>query len=196
MPSSVPGAAMLRQAFQRLSITTSASTTSSLSAAASSTSSFSSSSAVATLRSARTFSTRPAMASSSLIRPTIMARTTTVPASSRAFSVTAVARGGSWLEPNLDRRKRMMKGRPRVATGGSAKGTTVVWGDFGIRMFDHHRRITAKQLKVAEDTIKARLRGQRYRLYKRVNCNVGVYISGNEVSAPVRPIHDMLNAPR
>jgi len=76
----------------------------------------------------------------------------------------------------------MMKGRPRVATGGSSKGTTVMWGDYGLRMWDHHRRISAQQLKVAEDTIKARLRGQRYRLYKRVNCNVGVYISGNEVS--------------
>ncbi|CAK7272031.1 39S ribosomal protein L16, mitochondrial [Sporothrix epigloea] len=74
-----------------------------------------------------------------------------------------------------------MKGRPRVATGGSVKGTTVVWGDYGLRMHDHHRRITAKQLKVAEDTIKQRLRGQKYRLYKRVNCNIGVFYSGNEM---------------
>jgi hypothetical protein len=48
-------------------------------------------------------------------------------------------------------------------------------------MWDHHRRISAAQLKVAEDTIKSRLRGQRYRLYKRVACNVGVFVSGNEV---------------
>lgn len=75
----------------------------------------------------------------------------------------------------------MMKGRPRVATGGSTKGTTVMWGDYGLRMDDHHRRISAKHLKMAEDTIKARLRGQKYRLYKRVCCNVGVYTSGNEV---------------
>lgn len=76
----------------------------------------------------------------------------------------------------------MMKGRPRVATGGSVKGTTVMWGDYGLRMKDHHRRISAKQLKNAEDTIKTRLRGTKYRLYKRVACNVGVYVSGNEVS--------------
>ena len=76
----------------------------------------------------------------------------------------------------------MMKGRPRVPTGGSTKGTTVIWGDYGLRMWDHHRRISAKHLKIAEDTIKQRLRGQRYRLYKRVSCNVGVFISGNEVS--------------
>ena len=101
----------------------------------------------------------------------------------RTFTATAV-NAGSWLEPQIDRRKKMMKGRPRVPTGGSSKGTTVVVGDYGLRMWDHHRRISAQQLKVAEDTIKQRLRGQRYRLYKRVNCNIGVYVSGNEVCSP------------
>lgn len=75
----------------------------------------------------------------------------------------------------------MAKGRPRVPTGGSTKGTTVIWGDYGLRMKDHDRRISAKHLKMAEDTIKVRLRGQKYRLYKRKCCNVGVYVSGNEV---------------
>ncbi|KAI0973091.1 ribosomal protein L16p/L10e [Xylaria arbuscula] len=102
------------------------------------------------------------------------------PQNVRLFSASA-SMAGNWLEPQLDRKKKMMKGRPRVATGGSTKGTTVVWGDYGLRMTDHHRRISAQQLKMAEDTIKARLRGQKYRLYKRVCCNVGVYISGNEI---------------
>lgn len=48
-------------------------------------------------------------------------------------------------------------------------------------MVDHHRRISAKSLKMAEDTIKVRLRGEKYRIYKRKCCNVGVYVSGNEV---------------
>lgn len=74
-----------------------------------------------------------------------------------------------------------MKGRPRVATGGSIKGTTIMIGDYGLRMIDHHRRISAAQLKLAESTIKQRLRGQKYRLYMRVNCNIGVFTSGNEV---------------
>ncbi|KAM0353643.1 hypothetical protein ACHAPU_001656 [Fusarium lateritium] len=98
----------------------------------------------------------------------------------RAFSTTS-SMMGSWLEPNLNRKKKMAKGRPRVATGGSTKGTTVIWGDYGLRMTDHHRRISAKHLKMAEDTIKVRMRGQKYRLYKRKNCNVGVYISGNDM---------------
>ncbi|KAL6919107.1 hypothetical protein ACHAPO_004224 [Fusarium lateritium] len=98
----------------------------------------------------------------------------------RAFSTTSPMLG-SWLEPNLNRKKKMAKGRPRVATGGSTKGTTVLFGEWGLRMTDHHRRISAKHLKMAEDTIKVRLRGQKYRLYKRKNCNVGVYVSGNDM---------------
>lgn len=98
----------------------------------------------------------------------------------KSFSTTAPV-FGSWLEPRIDRKKKMAKGRPRVPTGGSTKGTTVIWGDYGLRMKDHQRRISAKQLKMAEDTIKVRLRGEKYRLYKRKCCNIGVYVSGNEV---------------
>ncbi|MBE3046200.1 ribosomal protein L16 [Candidatus Bathyarchaeota archaeon] len=103
-----------------------------------------------------------------------------LPNHARLFSTTP-ARMGTWLEPSIDRTKKMMKGRCRVATGGSTKGTTVIWGDYGLRMDDHQRRISAKHLQVAENTIKMRLRGQKYRLYKRVCCNLGVYSSGNEV---------------
>jgi len=125
------------------------------------------------------------------LRPSLAARlpttttTTTpriaaLPSHVRLFSATA-AQAGSWLEPNLNRKNKMMKGRPRVHTGGSSRGTTVIWGEYGLRMTDHHRRISAAQFKVAQDTIKARLRGQKYRLYTRVACNVGVYTSGNEM---------------
>ncbi|KAK0674724.1 ribosomal protein L16p/L10e [Cercophora samala] len=119
-----------------------------------------------------------------LLRPTLPTTITKITTqnatTARAFSTTPIAQG-SWLEPNLLRKNKMMKGRPRVPTGGSTKGTTVVWGDFGLRMCDHGRRISAKHFKMAEDTIKARLRGQKYRLYKRKCCNVGVFISGNEM---------------
>jgi hypothetical protein len=81
----------------------------------------------------------------------------------------------------MDRNRKKQKGRVRVATGGSTKGTTVIWGDYGLRMIDFHRRISAKQLKTAEETIRNRLRGEKYRLYKRVAANIGVFVSGNEV---------------
>ncbi|KAL2260361.1 hypothetical protein VTK26DRAFT_5648 [Humicola hyalothermophila] len=124
---------------------------------------------------------RATLPSATAVRPTAPILSTRAPQQNvRLFSATAV-RAGSWLEPNLPRKKKMMKGRPRVPTGGSTKGTTVIWGDYGMRMCDHHRRISAAQLKVAEDTIKSRLRGEKYRLYKRVACNVGVFVSGNEM---------------
>ncbi|KXJ96581.1 ribosomal protein L16p/L10e [Microdochium bolleyi] len=122
------------------------------------------------------------IATSTVARPSVLPIKSTqicAPKNVRHFSATATM--SSWLEPRLDRNKKMMKGRVRVATGGSTKGTTVIWGQYGLRMKDHGRRISAAQLKVAEDTIKARLRGQKYRLYKRVNCNLGVFVSGNEI---------------
>jgi hypothetical protein len=48
-------------------------------------------------------------------------------------------------------------------------------------MCDHHRRVSALQLKNAEDTIRKKLRGMKYRLYMRVACNIPVYTKGNEV---------------
>jgi Ribosomal protein L16p/L10e len=98
----------------------------------------------------------------------------------RPFSTTN-ARAGNWLLPTMPEKKRSRKGRPRVPTGGSSRGTTIVWGDYGLRMSDHHRRVSASQLKIGEEAIKVRLKGMRYRLYKRVCASIGVYSSGNEV---------------
>lgn len=135
------------------------------------------------LRITRASPLRASFPGAAVLRPSAPTFPAAAPQHARLFSATAI-RAGSWLEPNLPRKKKMMKGRPRVPTGGSVKGTTVVWGDYGLRMCDHHRRISAQQLKVAEDTIKQRLRGEKYRLYKRVACNVGVFVSGNEVRSP------------
>ena len=47
-------------------------------------------------------------------------------------------------------------------------------------MRDHDRRISAHQLHIAEETIKKRLRGMKFRMYMRIAANIGVYTSGNE----------------
>ena len=86
----------------------------------------------------------------------------------------------NWLAPKRGHTRKSRKGKPHVATGGSTRGTTVVWGDYGLRMRDHDRRVSASQLSIGADTIKKRLRGLRYRLYTRVCANIGVYTSGNE----------------
>jgi ribosomal protein L16 len=86
----------------------------------------------------------------------------------------------SWLIPKTGEKWKSRKGRPRVRTGGSTAGTTVIWGDYGIRMVDKGRRISAAHLKIGADTIKMRLRGMKFRLYTRVCANIGVYTSGND----------------
>jgi ribosomal protein L16 len=96
----------------------------------------------------------------------------------RCFSTTSSTL--DWLTPKFAEKSKSPKGRPHVATGGSTRGTTVVWGDFGLRMKDHDRRMPASALKIAEETIKRRLRGMNYKLYKRVSANIGVYTKGNE----------------
>ncbi|WEW57156.1 39S ribosomal protein L16, mitochondrial [Emydomyces testavorans] len=80
----------------------------------------------------------------------------------------------------MPEKSKSRKGRPRVATGGSSRGTTVVWGDYGLRMRDHDRRVSATQLKIGMETINRRLRGMDFKLYTRVSANIGVYTSGNE----------------
>lgn len=102
------------------------------------------------------------------------------PAAVRTFTASAAA--ASWLLPKAGESGKSRKGRPRVPTGGSTRGTTVVWGDYGLRMTDHDRRLSGLQLKNAEDTIRRKLRGMKYRLYMRVAANMAVHTKGNEVS--------------
>ncbi len=102
----------------------------------------------------------------------------TTPSTLRSFSVTSHPQ--NWLIPKRGHTQKNRKGRCRVPTGGSTRGTTVVWGDYGLRMRDHDRRISSQQLAVGAEAIKKRLRGERYRLYTRVAANIGVYSSGNE----------------
>ncbi|KAK0514087.1 hypothetical protein JMJ35_003809 [Cladonia borealis] len=97
----------------------------------------------------------------------------------RAFTTTPHSL--NWLAPKRGHTAKNRKGRCRVPTGGSTRGTTVVWGDYGLRLRDHDRRISASHLQIAYETIRKRLRGERYRIYTRVAANIGVYTSGNEV---------------
>jgi len=86
----------------------------------------------------------------------------------------------SWLIPKRGESTKSRKGRPQCPTGGSTKGTTLVWGEYGIRLKDTDRRISAAQLKIADETIRKRLRGMKFILYHRVSASIGVYTSGND----------------
>lgn len=96
----------------------------------------------------------------------------------RTFATTPIK--CSWLIPKAGKKYKDRKGRPQVRTGGSTKGTTVIWGDYGLRMTDKGRRLSAASLKIGEETIRKRLRGMKFRLYMRIVANIGVYTSGND----------------
>ncbi|KMP05405.1 50S ribosomal protein L16 [Coccidioides immitis H538.4] len=113
----------------------------------------------------------------SFLRP-FLSQPHSLPSSARCFSTSKPA--SDWLVPKMSEKSKSRKGRPRMATGGSTRGTTVVWGDYGLRMRDHDRRISAAQLKIGMETINRRLRGMDFKLYTRVSANIGVYTSGNE----------------
>ncbi|KAI9777353.1 MAG: mitochondrial ribosomal large subunit component [Geoglossum umbratile] len=111
------------------------------------------------------------MSGLSIVRPS--------PTTTRSFTTTATRQ--NWLLPKAgDCGPKTRKGKPRMPTGGSTRGTTVMWGDYGLRMKDHDRRVSAAQLKNGEETIRKRLRGMKYRLYMRICANIPVYSSGNE----------------
>ncbi|KAK5039631.1 39S ribosomal protein L16, mitochondrial [Exophiala sideris] len=112
-------------------------------------------------------------------RPSIPCAPRTSSKCSRLFSTISARQ--DWLTPKRPEVRKSMVGRPRMPTGGSVRGTTVVWGDYGLRMKDHDRRVSAKQLKTGEEAIHRRLRGERYKLYKRVSANIGVYTKGSDV---------------
>lgn len=99
----------------------------------------------------------------------------------RTFSTTPHPQ--NWLQPKKRPKTwKDAKGRPRMNTGGSTRGTTVLWGDYGLRLRDHDRRISAAQFKNGEDVIRRRLRagGANYRLFTRVAAQTAVYTKGNE----------------
>ncbi|CCH59103.1 hypothetical protein TBLA_0B02610 [Henningerozyma blattae CBS 6284] len=73
------------------------------------------------------------------------------------------------------------KGRVPVRIGGSVKGSTLKFGDYGIRLKSEGTRITAKQLKEADDAIMRYIRPLiNGKLWRRLSTNVAVCVKGNE----------------
>lgn len=74
------------------------------------------------------------------------------------------------------------KGRVPVRIGGSTKGSTVVYGDYGIRLATEGTRITQAQLKEADNILTRYVRkvGGDTRLYPRLVVNIPVFVKGNE----------------
>ncbi|KAI0305210.1 mitochondrial 54S ribosomal protein YmL47 [Multifurca ochricompacta] len=73
------------------------------------------------------------------------------------------------------------KGVIPIPTGGSVKGTTVAYGDWGLRIKGEGARLTAKQLTTAEEVIKRKIKPVKgAKVYLRVFPDIPVCIKGNE----------------
>ncbi|KAK9474565.1 mitochondrial 54S ribosomal protein uL16m [Dipodascopsis tothii] len=73
------------------------------------------------------------------------------------------------------------KGRVPIHTGGSTKGTTLQFGDYGIRLKSAGERMSAKQLKEAESVAMRVIRPiADTQLFTRLCANIAVCVKGNE----------------
>ncbi|KAF7323821.1 54s ribosomal protein l16 [Mycena kentingensis (nom. inval.)] len=102
----------------------------------------------------------------------------------RARPVSAVSvfsRARNNLAPRQVKYSKRHKGRVPIPTGGSTRGTTLAYGDWGLRIKGHGARFSAKQLEVVEEVIKKKLKVLKgVKVYLRVFPDIPVCIKGNE----------------
>ncbi|KII84668.1 hypothetical protein PLICRDRAFT_117819 [Plicaturopsis crispa FD-325 SS-3] len=90
-------------------------------------------------------------------------------------------RGRAALAPKKMIHIRRHKGRIPIPIGGSTKGTTLAYGDWGIRIKGNGVRFSAKQLTAAEEVIKRKIKAVKgSKVFMRVFPDVPVCIKGNE----------------
>ncbi|EJD43561.1 ribosomal protein L16 [Auricularia subglabra TFB-10046 SS5] len=87
----------------------------------------------------------------------------------------------SQLAPRAVKFVKRHRGVIPIPTGGSTKGTTLAFGDYGIRIRSEGKRLTAKQLQSADDVLKRKLKPLKgARIWLRVFPDVPVCVKGNE----------------
>ncbi|KAG6853011.1 hypothetical protein C0991_007494 [Blastosporella zonata] len=90
-------------------------------------------------------------------------------------------RGRSQLAPRQVQNIKRHKGRIPIPIGGSTKGTTLAYGEWGIRIKGNGARLSAKQLTTAEEVIKKKIKVIKgCKVYLRVFPDIPVCIKGNE----------------
>ena len=86
-------------------------------------------------------------------------------------------RAAGQLAPRQVKHIKRHKGRIPIPLGGSTKGTTLAYGEYGIRIKGNGHRLTAKQLAMAEEVIKRKARVLKgLKVYLRVFPDIPVCI--------------------
>ncbi|TRM60366.1 ribosomal protein L10e/L16 [Schizophyllum amplum] len=109
----------------------------------------------------------------SALRPALRTPTPSAP--------TTFTRGRHNLHPKQVKWDRKHKGRIPVPTGGSTRGTTLAFGEWGIRIIGCGARLTAKQLGTAEEVVRRKLKILKgSQMWMRVFPDIPVCVKGNE----------------
>ena len=91
------------------------------------------------------------------------------------------SRGRAQLAPRQVQHIRRHKGRIPIPIGGSTKGTTLAYGEWGIRIKGNGARLSAKQLTTAEEVIKKKMKVIKgTKVFLRVFPDIPVCIKVNE----------------
>ncbi|KAF8508264.1 mitochondrial ribosomal protein L16 [Hysterangium stoloniferum] len=90
-------------------------------------------------------------------------------------------RGRAQLAPKAVKYMKRHKGKLPIPIGGSTKGTTLAYGDYGIRIRGNGMRFSAKQLTTAQEVLKRKLKSiKNAKVYLRLFPDVPVCVKGNE----------------
>ncbi|KZV81159.1 ribosomal protein L16 [Exidia glandulosa HHB12029] len=87
----------------------------------------------------------------------------------------------SQLAPRQIKWVKRHRGVTPIPTGGSTKGTTLAFGEYGIRIRSEGVRLTAKQLTSVEEVLKRKLKPLKgAQIWMRVFPDIPVCVKGNE----------------
>lgn len=116
-------------------------------------------------------------AKSTFVRPSI----TNNIGLNRTLAPLVATRFRSNLAPRRTKYRKAQKGKVPLPIGGSTKGTTVEFGDFGLRVKEG-ARLSAKQITAAYDTIRRKIKPVKgSQIWMRVFPDIPVSSKGNEV---------------
>ncbi|KAF9525388.1 mitochondrial 54S ribosomal protein YmL47 [Crepidotus variabilis] len=123
---------------------------------------------------------------SSIIRPLRLCpsnvnRVAAPPVSTALSPLSLFTRSRGQLAPKQVKHLKRHKGRVPIPIGGSTKGTTLAYGEWGIRIKGNGSRLSAKQLTTAQEVIVKKLKILKgAKTYLRVFPDIPVCIKGNE----------------
>ncbi|KAG0738331.1 hypothetical protein G6F57_003705 [Rhizopus arrhizus] len=117
-----------------------------------------------------------AVSHTSTIISSVFQRPSTQPA-----AVLSSVRFASNFSPKRTKYKKSQKGKIPIPIGGSTKGTTVEFGDYGLRLKEG-ARLTSRQLTAVHNTLRRKIKPIKgSQLWMRVFPDIPVTSKGNEV---------------